>query len=205
MGEFGYELPDRLLLGDDLLAVEPSLSPQVKAGFLISQHWHVRPESFNEGVAAAARRLGVEIREGAEVVDFIVEGRRLRGARTAAGDIEADQVIVAAGSWTPRLLADLGVGVPMRGRQGLQLHRRADRRPRPRDPARRRPRRLHPVRRTDADRRHDGVQRRQPPPRPAPDRRHRSRAPAPRSAAGRGPRSSRSGRDYGRSPPTACR
>jgi D-amino-acid dehydrogenase len=121
MGEFGYELPDRLLLGDDVLAAEPALSPQVKAGFLIPQHWHVRPESFNAGVAAAARRLGVEFREGAEVVDFMVEGRRLRGARTAAGDIEADQVIVAAGSWTPRLLGNLGIRVPVEAGKGYSF------------------------------------------------------------------------------------
>lgn len=121
MAELGYEMPDRLLLGDELLATEPALSPRVRAGFLIPQHWHVRPESFNEGVAAAARRLGVEIREGAEVVDFMVEGRRLRGARTAAGDIEADQVIVAAGSWTSRLLADLGVGLPIEAGKGYSF------------------------------------------------------------------------------------
>lgn len=121
MAEFGYEMPERLLVGDELLATEPSLSPQVGAGFLIPQHWHVRPESFNQGVAAAARRLGVEIREGAEVVDFLVDGGRVRGARTAAGDIEADQVIVAAGSWTSRLLADLGVAVPVEAGKGYSF------------------------------------------------------------------------------------
>jgi D-amino-acid dehydrogenase len=121
MREFGYELPDEILLDEELREVEPSLAPRVRAGFVVAQHWHVRPESFNRALAAAARGIGVEILEGAEVVDFVVKGSRVRGLRTAAGDREADSVVLAAGSWTPRLAAQLGVNLPMQAGKGYSF------------------------------------------------------------------------------------
>lgn len=121
MREFGYEMPEDIICDEELRELEPALAEEVRAGFLIRQHWHVRPESFNRGLAAATRALGVEILEGAEVVDFQVEGSRVRGIRTAAGDLEADEVVVAAGSWTPALLAQLGVDVPVQAGKGYSF------------------------------------------------------------------------------------
>jgi D-amino-acid dehydrogenase len=121
MREFGYELPEEILLDEALREVEPALAPQVRAGFVVPQHWHVRPESFNSGLAAAARELGVEILEGAEVLDFVVERSRITGLRTAAGDCDAGSVVLAAGSWTPRLAARLGVNLPLQAGKGYSF------------------------------------------------------------------------------------
>jgi len=121
MREFGYELPDEILLDEELHDVEPSLAPDVRAGFVVPQHWHVRPESFNTALAAAAQGIGVEILEGAEVVDFVVRGPRVAGLRTAAGDRDADAVVLAAGSWTPRLAAQLGVNLPVQAGKGYSF------------------------------------------------------------------------------------
>jgi D-amino-acid dehydrogenase len=121
MREFGYELPDEILVDEELRQVEPALAPAVRAGFLVRQHWHVRPETFNEGVADAARGLGVEIVEAAEVVDFVVKDSRVAVLRTAAGDREADSVVLAAGSWTPQVAARLGVKVPVQAGKGYSF------------------------------------------------------------------------------------
>jgi D-amino-acid dehydrogenase len=121
MSEFGYEMPADILLDDELREVEGALAPAVRAGFVVPQHWHVRPESFNSGVAAAARSLGVEIVEGAEVLDFVVKGRKVTGLRTAAGDHSASSVVLAAGSWTPRLAARLGIDAPIQAGKGYSF------------------------------------------------------------------------------------
>ena len=121
MREFGYELPDDLVLDDELHELEPALSAEIRAGFVVPQHWHVRPETFNQGVASAARGLGVEVVEAAEVIDFVAEGPRLAGLRTAAGDIEADDVLVAAGSWSSGLLAELGIDLPVQAGKGYSF------------------------------------------------------------------------------------
>ena len=121
MRDFGYELPDDLVLDDELHELEPALSAEIRAGFVVPQHWHVRPETFNQGVASAARGLGVEVLEAAEVIDFVAEGPRVAGLRTAAGDIEADDVLVAAGSWSSGLLAELGIDLPVQAGKGYSF------------------------------------------------------------------------------------
>ncbi len=121
MREFGYELPEEILLDRELHDIEPALAAEVRAGFVVPQHWHVRPESFNQAVAAAARELGVEILEGAEVLDFVVESANVTGLRTAAGDLRASEVVLAAGSWTPLLAERLGLDVPIQAGKGYSF------------------------------------------------------------------------------------
>ncbi len=121
MREFGYQLPDDLVLDGELHELEPALSDEIRAGFVVPDHWHVRPESFTRGVAAAARGLGVEIVEGAEVIEFLREGNRVTALRTAAGDYRADDVVLAAGAWTPTLLAQVGIHLPIQAGKGYSF------------------------------------------------------------------------------------
>ena len=64
--------------------------------------------------AAAARRLGVEIREMTPAESILTKGDRVEGVRTLRGTISTPAVLVAAGPWTPGLLRPLGVDVPIR-------------------------------------------------------------------------------------------
>ena len=45
------------------------------AGFLVNQHWHVKPDTITAGLAVALRRDGVDIQEGAEVFELVRQGR----------------------------------------------------------------------------------------------------------------------------------
>jgi len=69
----------------------------------------------------AARRLGVEVRGGAEVVGIDAHAVRLSDGRT----VPAGAVVVAAGAWSGQVLGALGVHpVPVRPVRGqLALHR----------------------------------------------------------------------------------
>ena len=84
MRKHGFSLPDELLLGDELHALEPSLSPRVQAGFHLAEQWHVRPTTMTLELARRLRELGVEIHEGARVTGFATSnGTRARGADAA--------------------------------------------------------------------------------------------------------------------------
>jgi sarcosine oxidase, subunit beta len=65
------------------------------------------------GMAIAARDAGASIREGVAVQGVVVDGDRVRGVRTAEGVVAAEQVVLAAGPWTPKLLAGTGVDAPI--------------------------------------------------------------------------------------------
>jgi sarcosine oxidase, subunit beta len=68
-----------------------------------------------QAFAAAARRAGAQVRQNAAVAEVLVEAGRAVGVRLVDGTtISAGSVVVAAGPWSPALLAPLGVDVPLR-------------------------------------------------------------------------------------------
>ena len=66
---------------------------------------------------AEAIRLGVDLQLGCEVMAIVTEadgpGRRVTGVETSQGVIATRQVIGAAGPWSARLLAGVGVSLPL--------------------------------------------------------------------------------------------
>jgi glycine cleavage system aminomethyltransferase T/glycine/D-amino acid oxidase-like deaminating enzyme len=64
----------------------------------------MREEAANDGLTVAANT---------EVLGIDVEGGRVRRVRTTRGDIEAEQLVIAAGAWSPRLAAMAGASIPL--------------------------------------------------------------------------------------------
>lgn len=121
MRAFGYELPDDIVGDGALHELEPALAPEVRAGFVVNQHWHVRPDTFTAGLAAALGRMGVEILEGAEVVDFATSNGHVASVRSTAGEHPSDAFVLAAGAWTRPLAQMLDIGVPLAGGKGYSF------------------------------------------------------------------------------------
>jgi len=71
------------------------------------------PTATTLSLLDAARRLGVQLRQQAEVLEFVTQGERVVGVKTSEGEIEAGTVICAAGGWTMALLAKLGLQFPV--------------------------------------------------------------------------------------------
>ena len=69
------------------------------------------PHQTVMGLAKAARRGGVEIHQGVEVIDILQKNDQIRGVRTNAGDIAAPVVIDAAGAWGGVVAGMAGVDV----------------------------------------------------------------------------------------------
>lgn len=74
---------------------------------------HCAPESVVLGYATAARRLGAELRTGCEVLDVETVGGQVTAVITTAGRVETPTVICAAGAWSARVGAMVGVDLPV--------------------------------------------------------------------------------------------
>ncbi|WP_198369291.1 NAD(P)/FAD-dependent oxidoreductase [Roseomonas rosulenta] len=104
-----------------LVALEPEVSPAYTRAVFLPDHGScVNPARLAEVVANGVRRMGGEIRE-AEVRAITTEGRRVTGVVTDAGDVAADRVVLAAGAWSARLLAPLGIKVPLETQRGYHV------------------------------------------------------------------------------------
>jgi glycine oxidase len=81
--------------------LEPGLTPSFNGGVHARGEAAIDPRRLTAALLAALGGVGVDVRGGAEVVDGIFEGARLRGVRTAGGEeLRADAVVLAAGAWS---------------------------------------------------------------------------------------------------------
>jgi glycine/D-amino acid oxidase-like deaminating enzyme len=65
------------------------------------------------GFARAATRAGATVVTGVEVEDVRVENSAIAGVETGEGSVKCNEVVLAAGPWTPRIAETVGVEVPM--------------------------------------------------------------------------------------------
>jgi D-amino-acid dehydrogenase len=104
-----------------LAALEPALKPGCAGGYLYEGDAHLRPDRLMGELRRVLGSLGVEVREHCEVTGFVGENGIAKAARTTAGDIKADQFVVATGAWTPLLNAELGYRVPIQPGKGYSV------------------------------------------------------------------------------------
>ena len=71
------------------------------------------PASTTAALARRARDLGARILEGVEVRQIRAQAGAVTGVDTSEGSLAAPIVISAAGGWSPRLMAPLGVELPI--------------------------------------------------------------------------------------------
>jgi sarcosine oxidase, subunit beta len=110
----GAGIPMELLAGSDAVRnVAPALTPGIRAASFCPTDGHANPTLTVRAFADAAQRHGATIRTQTEVLGIVEDRGRVRGIRTRDGRLEAGVVVVAAGIYTPRLLAPLGLGLPM--------------------------------------------------------------------------------------------
>jgi sarcosine oxidase, subunit beta len=102
-------------------AAVPGLTPECAGAIVCPIDGQAEAMAVVRAYAAAARRVGVQIIEGAEVMGLSGLAGHIDGVLLANGERLACEVaIVAAGAWTAPLLAPLGVDLPIRAR-ALQM------------------------------------------------------------------------------------
>ncbi len=72
------------------------------------------PEHYLPALADGCRALGVEIREGCMVSDFIVDAGRMAGVVAGGKRIEADAVVSTVHVWTLKVLESIGLQLPLK-------------------------------------------------------------------------------------------
>lgn len=121
MEEFGLD-PVRVLYGQEVFDAEPGLSKRVAGAVAIDGERHVKPDTFVEGLVEALTERGVEIRSGVDVYSASRRGGKVSMLRTTTGDIEADEVVVAAGAWSgPVVKRVTGTRLPLEAGKGYSV------------------------------------------------------------------------------------
>ncbi len=103
-------------------AAVPSLGGGFSSAVYMPGVANVRNPRLLQALRAALAKLpNVTIIEHCPVSGFINDGARVVGVQTAQGEMRAEQVVVAAGAWSGRLLATLGLELPVKPMKGQMI------------------------------------------------------------------------------------
>jgi len=96
------------LTGEQLLKMEPNLSPDVKAGLYIPREHIIDPFLLVVAYAENARQNGAEFLLNTKVTGISLENGKVVGAQTTGGDIEAAYIVNAAGLYCDEVAEMVG-------------------------------------------------------------------------------------------------
>lgn len=97
-------LPAHRLRASEARRLEPALAPTLRLGLEIPDDHAIEPRKLTTALGRAATRSGVEVRLNAAVTRVRIAADRVTGVELADGQrVSAEQVVMAAGVWTPKI------------------------------------------------------------------------------------------------------
>ena len=116
-GSVDYEL----LSGDELRAIEPTLSNNVAAGVAIKNQRYINPPKFMESLAESVVARGGDIIGSFNVTDVRDNGGSVTVIGSEGRAITADHVVMATGAWMTDLAKKFGVNVVVQAGRGYSF------------------------------------------------------------------------------------
>jgi len=117
--DFGVDAS--LLDAEGIRKIEPNVLPAVTHGIYCADYAHVTPDRLTHEMAALAKSQGVELKTGISVTGFETSGQQISAIRTTEGIFTPDQVVLAAGAWSPVLANCLKLRLPIQPAKGYSL------------------------------------------------------------------------------------
>ena len=101
--------------------VEPAALSDVIGGIHFTGDAHLNPAVFLKLLSERVRAMGAEMFENTSVTGFESMNGKITKVKTNAGDFESEQVILAAGAFTPLVARDLKLNIPIQPARGYSL------------------------------------------------------------------------------------
>ena len=76
---------------------------------------------FTQNLAKLAEGLGVKFQFGIQIERLLFEGDKITGVKTSAGTLTADSYVLALGSYSPLMLKELGIRIPVYPIKGYSI------------------------------------------------------------------------------------
>ena len=101
--------------------LEPTLLPSLCGGILFPEDAQLLPAEFVRGLAGVVEGLGVKVKTSTEIEELEIHGRRISRVKTNKGNFQPDEVVLAAGAWSPALTRKLALNLPIQAGKGYSV------------------------------------------------------------------------------------
>jgi len=119
-----YGVPYEVLDREGCVGAEPALAAvkhRIAGGLRLPQDETGDCHMFTRALAAQAAKLGVQFRFETTIERLAADAAGISAVATSTGVLRADAYVVALGSWSPRLLAPLGISIPVYPIKGYSI------------------------------------------------------------------------------------
>jgi len=117
--ENGYEL--QLIDVEDAARLQPGIGSECGAGVWMPEIAQIRNPRLLKALRHLLESERVEVVDGHEVTDILIEHARVVGVKAGEMSCRAEQVVVAGGAWSGRIMAKVGMELPVVPVKGQML------------------------------------------------------------------------------------
>ncbi|MEN8790494.1 MAG: FAD-dependent oxidoreductase [Flavobacteriaceae bacterium] len=102
--------------------LEPDIELDIRGAIHYECDGHTTPTEFMSKMVSYLRKAGVRIHTEEEVISIAVSGNTVENIVTDKGEYKADEVVIAAGSWTSVLVKNIGLRIPLQAGKGYRIN-----------------------------------------------------------------------------------
>ncbi len=114
-------VPAEVLDASQTAAKDPTVTMDVAGSVYFPMDCHLTPGRFMESLKRQCANLGVQFLWNTRIDGLASSSGRVQAVQTSSGDVVADEVVLALGSWSPSLARGLGLKLPMQAGKGYSL------------------------------------------------------------------------------------
>ncbi|WP_412986743.1 NAD(P)/FAD-dependent oxidoreductase [Pontimicrobium sp. IMCC45349] len=107
---------------EEVKKIEPNANLNIKGAVYFHSDAHMTPTNFMPKILAYLKAQGVKIQANEEVKDIEVSSNAISSVVTSKGTYKTDEVVMAAGSWSPLLTKKLGIEIPIQAGKGYRIN-----------------------------------------------------------------------------------
>jgi D-amino-acid dehydrogenase len=116
-----YGVENRILEKDELQKYTSGLRSTAVGAVYLAHDAHLIPDRFVNQLARHIQHQNVSLLTSVEVLGFERAGRKVTTVKTTRGDIAAEEIILAAGSWSAQIASDLQLNLCLQPAKGYSL------------------------------------------------------------------------------------
>jgi D-amino-acid dehydrogenase len=117
----GLGIETRILSGREVQEMEPDVEVKTLGGVLYPIDCHIHPGQFMHSLHLALKEMGAHLQLNTNITGFERKGKKIQAVITDKGRFEADEVVMATGSWSPEISRMLGINMILQPGKGYSM------------------------------------------------------------------------------------
>jgi len=110
------------ITAEEVKKMEPDAAIDCKGAIYFDSDAHMTPKEFMTEMVSYLKEKGVTFYTHEKVQDLVISTDAIKEVMTTKRILKADEVLIAAGSWSPLLTRKLGVKIPIQAGKGYRIN-----------------------------------------------------------------------------------